>query len=169
MPTPTITERFAEVERLILKTCREFSHQYGKDFEDCFSEAQEHFLTACQKFDESKGAKFSTYVRNTIWFRLMDSRRKELKRNELLKREDSEALDCCTSIQITDFDIDDFIKLMRLSEDASFVVKLCLANEYEPSFRKGQQEIRAGLMKSGWSSKRCSTAFQEISNAMNKG
>ena len=29
----TITERFAEVEKLILKTCREFSKQYGKDFE----------------------------------------------------------------------------------------------------------------------------------------
>lgn len=166
MDRQKMEQRYCSVEKLILKTCRDFSTQFGMNIEDAVSEAHEIFVVSCDKFDPNRGAKFSTYIRNTIWFRLMDQQRKIYKRNELLPRDHSEVLNEIRSSEITKFDFDDFIAIMNLSNDAIIVIKLCLSNRFDSSMRKGQQQIRKVLMDRGWTSPRCTIIFKEINNAI---
>jgi len=168
MDQKTLHDKYISVERLIRKTCAEFAIQYSMNLEDCLSEANEVFLKVSEDYRPDKGAKFSSYLVRTLKFRLMDKLRKQLKRNELIPRESSEILIGMHNTEITDFDIDDFIQLMNLSKDASIVVRLCLSNKFDSQMRKGQQQIRAELMSSGWTSPRCSKAFKEISEAINR-
>ena len=163
-----LQDRYKSVERLIRKVCAEFSVQHPIDLEDCLSEANEVFLKVCDDYRSDKGAKFSTYLVRVLKFRLMDKVRKEYNRNNLLAREDTEVLTEVYSNQITEFDVDDFIGLMNLSEDASIVVKLCLSNKFDSSMKKGQQQIRAELMSKNWTSPRCTNAFKEITEAINR-
>ena len=168
MDQQTTEDKYKSVERLIRKTCAEFAVRHHIDLEDCLSEANEIFLKVCDDYREDKGAKFSTYLVRVLKFRLLDKVRKEYNRSKLVPREDSEVLTEMHSTQITEFDVDDFIGLMNLSQDASLVVKLCLSNKFDSSIKKGQQQIRAELMSNGWTSPRCTRAFKEITEAINR-
>mgnify|MGYP003624781323 CR=1 FL=1 len=166
MKTET-TKRFHEVKRLIHQTCHTFRKQFGGDYSDLFSLAQEVFLIACRDFDETKGAKFSTYVRNMIWFRLQDRNRKIQNRLEILPKSDSGELDNVEVLIVDDFDLLEFLAKSNLSDEAKTVVRIAIQNKNVPaSMRDGQAAIRKILMGKGWKSPECSIVFQEIKEAL---
>lgn len=161
------TTRFNEVKLLIHQTCQKFRKQYGGDYDDLFSLAQEVFLITCQDYDETKGAKFSTYLRNMIWFRLQDRNRKIQNRLSILPKTDSRELDNVKVLIIDEFDMLEFLSRSNLSAKAKTVIQIALENKTVPaSMRNGQAAIRKILMKDGWKSAECSDVFEEIKEAL---
>jgi hypothetical protein len=53
---------YLEYEGLIKKRCNVISKRYGVEFDEVFGEAQIIFCESINKFDESKGIKFSTFL-----------------------------------------------------------------------------------------------------------
>ena len=161
------TKKFHEVELLIHRTCQDFRKQFGGNYEDLFSQAQEIFLVACQDYDETKGAKFSTYCRNMIWFRLQDSNRVIQNRLKQIPRVDATEMDSTETLTASDFDLMEFIDESNLSSKAKTVIRIALHNKKVPSsVRDGQAAIRKILVGKGWKSAEVSIVFDEIKIAL---
>jgi DNA-directed RNA polymerase specialized sigma subunit len=161
------SKKFHEVELLIHRTCQDFRLQFGGNYEDLFSMAQEIFLIACQDYDETKGAKFSTYCRNMIWFRLQDANRVIQNRLKIIPRVDSSEMDSTETLTTSDFDLMEFIDESNLSSEAKTVIRIAIHNKKVPSsVRDGQAAIRKILVGRGWKSAAVSIVFDEIKSAL---
>ena len=164
-----IAESFLGVQNLLHSTCHDFRRKYGGNHEDLFSHAQEIFMVAHEDFDPSKGMKFSTYVRQCIWWRLMDGLAKEQHRVKQIPREDFGQTEYKLSItRQRPFDLDDFCEISGMGKDAKTIVKLAATRTEVPGeIRKGKaalKEILTDELK--WGRLRIRKAFQEITAAL---
>ena len=76
------TERlFREVESVIKTTATQFQKRFGGDVDDYFSDGQLLFLQASGRYDETRGASFTTWFRKVLWNRFHSRRKYELRRH----------------------------------------------------------------------------------------
>ena len=162
-----VAAAFNGVKKLLHSTCHEFRRKYGGNHEDLFSHAQEIFLVANDEFDPAKGMKFSTYVRQCVWWRLMDGLRHDQHRLNQLPRQEFDG----NAIKEEDqrsFDLDDFCEITGLGEDAKTIVKLTATRKEVPGeIRNGKAALKEILTSElGWGRLRIRHAFQEITAAL---
>lgn len=164
-----LTADFLRYERLIRHTAALFAGRYGGDVDDYFSDGQLLFLQVHEKFDPSRGAKFSTWFRKILWNRFYSRRRTELRRSPNGEREPEELL------------ADHRQRLPRrrwnklLSDAALEIVdlvywpppdigpELCKAKHSPGSYRRQIYNLLRGL---GWTRREIHAAFEEIADAL---
>jgi RNA polymerase sigma factor (sigma-70 family) len=163
-----LTETFEDVKKLIHQACHSFQKKYGGNYEDLFSQAQEVFLEAYDRFDSTKGMTFSTYIRQVIWWRLQDEQRHQAQRNTKLPRDSSDVTDCQKVVSSPVFDLGDFCEITGMSPDAMKVVRLVVTRKEVPGMiRSGKKALRNILTKEfKWSEGRIKVSFKEITTAL---
>jgi len=164
MRRDALAETYADVQLLIHKTCHDFQKQYGGDYQDLFSYAQEIFIAAYDRYTEGKGMKFTTWVRQLIWWKLKDEVRVRQQHLVLLPREDVGVLEAATAPIQVEFDLEDFCAVRELSKGARLIVKLVATRRDVPdSCRDGKaalKEILATEYK--WTPEETKACFAEI-------
>ena len=162
-----ITETFEDTKNLIHKTCHDFISANGGNYEDAFSLAQQIFFEVYERYDEHKGTLFSTYLRQVIWWRLMDSYRSAKYRSTNLPRVPVE-LETIKVDTTHEFDLQDFCDRVGLGKDARTVCDLVAKRPEVPGrTRAGKKALKKILTKEfGWSIHRCDRTFRQISQSL---
>lgn len=171
--TLTKTERkvceqtYADVEKLIAKTCWQFAKRFGGDVEELIADANTHFMRAymAASFDSSK-SKFSTWVRTIVWRGLIsDARHNRRHRVEM----DLDLLEGACERPTIDALFED------ISEDARIVVALAIQTPdalYDVAMARGgcprnfRGAIRDYLEGLRWTAERITESFAEIKDAL---
>lgn len=163
-----LDETFTDTKKLIYKTCHEFRMKYGGDPLELFSYAQEIYIAAYDRYDESHGATFVTWLRKLIWFKLFDRMRQDLQRHKRLERWGTEVYLPSVGKVVPEFDVTEYGNTMSLSRDARVVVELVATDPSIPSQPKpAKRALRKHLKQQGWSDNRIEITFREITKAIN--
>lgn len=175
------TETYQDVQRLIWKTVYEFQRRYGGEFDELMSTANLAFAISYNKHDPAKSS-FVTWVRNYVWYTLMNDRRPDIIHPVALLGEND------VDVKQTPVEIDPFeISLIdpseaaisdlfdMVGEDAAEVLGLVLNTPDDLHFRimqKGgtpgnwRSTVREHLLKLGWGAERVRESFREIQEAL---
>ena len=169
---PTQDEAYEQVKNLIYDTVWKFKRRYGGDFEELLSDANYHFIEAWNDYDPDYGTKLSTFVRNAIWFNLIDQLRRKATRDRHIMVS-SVTIENQGYTQTRNDPIGDLAD--ELTEDAKTVLELVLNSPAEISaaiWTKGGQPrnfrscIRTYLQRLGWTAARVTESFDEIRQAI---
>lgn len=147
---------------------------YTGDVDELRSYAHELFMEAVHdnRFDPSK-SKFGTFVRNKIWFGLKERQRREIGRNNLIRRSGLDVATVADADQKT-FTLDD----LDLSEDAKTVIRLVLEEPIDFRMALGKKRTETAspatyraaakevLQDLGWTISRITETFNEIREAL---
>lgn len=163
------TESYQQTEKLIHHTCHCFQRQWGGNYEDLLSEANQGFIEAMKGFDPSRG-KLSKRVRFVVWKRLKHASAREFKRNALNKAIRDEK----TLREVQQPKTFNLEKLMKeVSPDAAKLIKLVVDPPADIKLKKqkvkGQSKwyyIHSFLREIGWSISRITESFNEIQEAL---
>ena len=176
----TADETYSELKNLIYSTVWNVVKQYGGDFDELMSDANIAFLEAYANFDGSSS--FSSWVRQSVWFKCVDSIRDRLTEQQRYKRLQDDTKNG-VPIQRTAHDeqvdgIPDTFStwslnglLEDLTEDARIVVQLTLETPVELEAvvqAKGGQprnlrsSLRSYLAEMGWTACRIAESFNEV-------
>lgn len=149
-----------DVEGLVRKTVWVF-HRYSgdRDVADLMGQACLHFVEACRSYNPLRGMKLSTYVRNRVWFGLLESHREKLRRPPLDDRRDSRK---------ASFDFRELLE--ELSPDAAKVVQIA-THLHSPVRRKRGRKSRRNCLRDflrgmGWDHSRITRSFCEIETVL---
>ena len=165
--TKKVAEAFNGVKKLLHATCHDFRRKYGGNHEDLFSQSQEIFLAAHDQFDPNKGMKFSTYIRQAVWWRLLDQLRHDQHRLNQLPRQEFDG-DTIKAEEEKNFDLDDFCIITGLSEAAKTIVHLTTSRSEVPGeVHRGKAALKKILADElGWIPYRIRKAFREVTKAL---
>ena len=172
MATITVDSAYSQVEKLIYDTCWKFQKSYGGDFEELRSRANESFMDAWVRFNESKKMKFSTWVRYYIWCDLLTDLTKYIKLSEketvdfqtLLEKEGP--LDQRTRFQEVLEDLtEDGLMVVRLVFDPPEILESVIEKKGGAP-RNFRSSIREYLEDFGWDSPRVRDAFNELKDVL---
>jgi len=164
-------QRYESVFFLVKSTAATFARRYNCSFQDCLSEANKCFVEAFLSYTKDK-SKFSTWIRNKIWYGLMTWRRESSK--YLSRNKQTVFLDDDVP-QSSSFSLQAFVE--DLSDDARKAVELAVfpTKDMEREFKKNKRNqlwgmrkiIRRKLHKEfGWRHKRIDRAFKEVREAL---
>lgn len=169
MQTPC-EETYEDVQNLLYKISHRFKAKYGGEFEDLFSQANEHYLAAYNSYDSNR-TKFSTWLWFTVWHAMLETMRNAARKHGQCPRDYSIEL---TTVSLREqFDLQTFIR--DVSEDAATVVKLLFECPHEISEAFAPSKVRISsirtnlvnrLLSMGWAGKRIACVFQEIKEAL---
>lgn len=76
-PSAIETSRYYSVEGMLIAASKKASYISGVPFEEVKAQADLLFVTACRKFDENRGVKFSTFLHSVLHNGLIDFGRHE--------------------------------------------------------------------------------------------
>lgn len=71
-----LTETYEDLQKIVYKTAWGFWRFYGGDIDDLIAQANLIFIDAFDSYNPEHGAKLSTWVASSIWWRLLDYMRK---------------------------------------------------------------------------------------------
>jgi len=172
-----MSEDYEEVKGLIRKTVHDFRAAHvrpGTSFDDLMSIANEYFVRAYDSWDVSKGARFITWVRNRVWWGLMDAHKRASYRAAILNNTHEDVAHMADNVRAPFLDV-----LDELSVDARTVVGLTLSAPRELVHTAFTREkgvrpttFRAALRKYlrsefGWDTGRVRGSFDEIRRVLN--
>lgn len=86
MDTPAMATAYEDVKRLITQIANAFRQRHGGDWEEMLAESNLLFVEACKCHDPEK-SKLSTWVRNRVWYGLLDRHKREANLRRNLERE----------------------------------------------------------------------------------
>jgi hypothetical protein len=170
-----LEETYSDVHLLIYKITHRISIMYNYPFDDLIGEANRQFVKIFDKYDTSKGTKFSTWLAFKLSFNLRNYLNLETPHRfhaeftpEIYDNPDS------FGVPLPPFFVPE-LKL-ELSPDAVRVVDLVLMapDAYSSTCRWNKaktplgvrQSLREHLLDIGWSSSRIDEAFKEITNSI---
>lgn len=165
--TDAITETYANVEKLIHSTVHAFARTCKQPYwrwDEMMSEAHAAFMEAYGNYDPSRGAKFSSHLRNRIWWTLLDWRVAQAKEGtrpvESLNgnAEGMGAKPLPVLARLT----------AELGDDAATVARLACRLDFLPAMRPGgiRRELAAMLRGMGWGWARIIESFGELRNSI---
>lgn len=178
--TTPVVETYDDVERLLRHVCVQFMRRNGghlgtagdgSEFDDAMSEARIAYMRAYQTWQPDGGSKFTTYLCQCVYRRLLDRYKFDRRRRALWQGvADPDTLGVPDRLP---FDRDSFER--HLTEDAQVVLSLVLDAPDEIAqiaMNKGGQPqnwrstIRDYLAAMGWAARRITRTFDEIKEAL---
>lgn len=167
MATQAVTETFQDVASLIWKLSHQHVKKYGGELHEVFQEACLHFMYTYHTYRSDKGA-FTTACQFLVTKRLLETRRKELRRNEKLKRvEMPQDIEESTS----KFDVDSFLDSLPPDVEEIAWTVLNLDEVQDPDIKDNdgtpksiKKALTHHLKKFGWTVSRIKESFKQIKN-----
>jgi DNA-directed RNA polymerase specialized sigma24 family protein len=146
---------YDDVRRLVYQTVHAFIQRHGGEFGELLSEAQECFVKAHGSYNPRR-AKYTTWIRNAVWWGLLEHQRQWGLRHERFPQLDGEKTDWAAPLPFAEFEF-----LDELSADAQTMARLVL-EERPANVQQGQQWLLNFLHDLHWSAERIAESFLEI-------
>lgn len=167
-----LSETYADVERLVYKTCWQFVERHGGEFDECLSIANGAYMEAYRTHTASR-SRFSTWLRTCVWYALLNAERAESRRRERTVHDNGPLLDIVAENADGLKRLSTDGLLSELGDDAATVVRITLDAGRElaamASFRKApdhRSAICQYLHGVGWTMDRIAESFREIRGAI---
>lgn len=138
-----------------------FIRQYGGDYDDYFSLAQQTFIDAYRRYNAKKHPDFVAYACWLVRCKMLDHRRQVLERNSRNPMLGGDSLETVV-VNTSDFDYGDF--LASLSDDSRYIVELAMTYEGPPQkpSRVRKQVYDHLTKKAKWTVTRVRECLREI-------
>jgi len=166
-----VDKRYKEIENLLACLISKFMETHYGDEEDLRSACHEGFVIACKTYTPDK-SKFSTWVYNNMWWKMLDHSKKEvtrIKQQEIIDFEQVPQKDYNHKPLSELYDI--------LTDDAKCIceVLLDLSPEILQSFKDSgkyiygtKRAIRNLFLDIGWPEYRIKNAFRDLHRGLIK-
>ncbi len=169
------TDTLNDVEGSIWWSVNRFVKRYGGDKDELFVEGQEAFLRAYERYDNTAGTQFASWVNSVVWYALLDWRRANVKyveRHRQFAKSTNDESESCQEEDLIPSRCCQFSTLgfiAELTEDARTVATLALERSERWQEVTGYRRVsllRTMLSELGWASCRYWQAVKEIRTAL---
>ncbi len=158
---------YRENEMLFLATVRRWIAKFGGDFDELLGEAHLAFVSAWHGFDESKGAKFTTFLTRCMQNRFRDVSR--LKTKQCRDERRTRPIGDEEQFSVADTTITGvryaFSSLGQSVVDAILALPIDVSSAFAGAQGK---KLRPLLVEKGMSSLEIESAFRDIAKAVNQ-
>lgn len=151
---------YDSIADLVKKLVWKFVKKYGGDFDEWLSDANYAAVQAINTYDESRGAKLSTWVYNSVYFDLLtvaQNRIKQSKRNDV--RLDFEPLTTDAVSRLSAL-------MTEISEDAQMLLSCFFESDTRQRPTTVRKSIRVYLQSQGWNAHRMTKVLDEVRSAL---
>ena len=154
--TVSTSEMYDSIADLVKKLVWKFVKKYGGDFDEWVSDANLSAVKAINAYDNTNGAKLSTWVYNYVYFDLVttvQNRIQRSKRNEVSLAFEATKADAVARLSTL---------LVDISDDAKTLISCFIESDTTQRANTVRRTVREQLKKAGWNTHRFTDVLEEV-------